>query len=160
MGRAGRSVICDLVSGGVGVVCPGVADGLAAHNHFDSTVLLTACRRAIGRDRIFLTETFRDHRIGRECLASAGSRERCQPALRKITVVFRGAGGVGVTIDANFQVGIRKQNARHPRKLLARSGLQSRLIHVEEHVGHIDDQALGAIARLQDLVQLRLQALP
>ena len=49
-----------------------------------------------------------------------------------------------------FRSGCDAEDAGDPRQLLARARLQRRLVHVEQHVGQVDDEPARGFARLED----------
>ena len=135
------------------------ADGLTTDDHLYASVLLATCCRAICRDWIFLSIAFGDDRVRRNALLQQVAPHRVSTPLREIAIVVSSPGGIGVTIDADSQIGISEQNPRDLRELFSSARLQRRLIYIEQYIRHVDDQAFGAIPGLQHLVQLHLKAL-
>ena len=82
---------------------------------------------------------------------------RFRSPLGQLQIVFIASDAVGVAFDGDLEAGIRLQDAGHARELLARAWLEIRAGGVEEHVGHVHDQAASRFARLEDDVELLLQ---
>ena len=57
-------------------------------------------------------------------------------------------------VNLQMEIGIRQNNSCDFGETLARCGAQCVFAKIKEYVGHIDDQAAGAVSRLKYLVEL------
>ena len=86
--------------------------------------------------------------------------DRLGAPFREPLVVFVRADAVGVALDLEAESRMRDEDARHPRQLLPRAGLQVRACRIEQHVGQIDDQSARCLSRFENHVQLCAKLLP
>src|SRR6266478_3914733 len=78
-------------------------------------------------------------------------------AFGELLIEIVAADAVGVTLDLEREAGMGEDDAGNFGELFAGAGLERVAAGVEEHVGHIDDEAAGGVARLQNGIQLAEQ---
>ena len=79
--------------------------------------------------------------------------------LRELLVHHVAADAVGVALDLELQAGIGLKDSGDLGEADLGVGLQRVFAGVEEHVGHVDDEAAGGLAGGQHAVQLAAQPL-
>jgi len=87
--------------------------------------------------------------------SARNSRTETGAALGKLLIEFVAADAVGVAFDLKHEAGMRKNDAGDFREFFARAGLERVPAGVEENIRHIDDEAAGGVAGLQNGIQLR-----
>src|SRR4029077_15540360 len=75
-------------------------------------------------------------------------------AFGELLIEVVAADAVGVAFDLEREAGMRKDDAGNFGELLARAGLERVAAGVEENVRHIDDEAAGGVASLQNGIEL------
>src|SRR5882762_1487394 len=132
----------------------GVADGVTVDDQLDAAVALAAFGGVIGGDGLVLAEAAGgDGRTG-DALLGKKIADGIGAAFGELLIEIVAADAVGVTLDLEREAGMRKDDAGNFGELLARAGLERVTTGVKEHVRHIDDEAAGGVAGLQDGVQL------
>src|SRR5262249_53688570 len=130
------------------------ADGLAVDNQLDAAVALAALGRVVGSDGLRLTKALCGDRRSRHAFFGEEVTDGIGTALRKLLVELVGADAIRMPLDLQRQARMGEQNAGDLGQLFARPGLQPVAAGVEEHIGHVHDEAAGGIACLYDGVEL------
>src|SRR6266853_37770 len=149
--RREELLLCRRSGGGHG----GVADGVAVDDEFDAAIALAAFGRVVGGDGLRLAEAVSgDGRRGYTLL-----REKVEngigAAFRELLIEIVAADAVGVAFDLERETGMSEDDAGNFGEFFAGTGLEGVAAGVEEHVGHVDDEAASGVAGLQNGIELR-----
>src|SRR5216683_1778655 len=144
-----------LVRTGSGGSRGGVADGVAVDHELDAAVALAAFRGLVGGDGLGFAETAGCDGRRRYALFSEKFAHGTGAALGKLLIEFVAADAVGVAFDLKHEAGMRENDAGNFREFFARAGLERVAAGVKENIRHIDDEAAGGVAGLQNGIQLR-----
>ena len=136
-----------------------VADRFTRNDHLHASILLASRSGRVACNWIVLAEALGGYIIEIYALSNQVIAHRHGTTFRKLLIVVRRTGAVGVALDLHFQIRIRKQDSRDLCQLLPSSRFEGVLVGVEQNVGHVDDEPASAVASLQDRVELLLQAL-
>jgi hypothetical protein len=121
---------------------------------------LSALRGGVASDRCCLAEALRGDYVAIDALG-VQKLLNCLRALFRQTLVELGStGAIGMTFDLHSQSRVRLQDSSDSRQAFARTGLQRVFAGVEQHIGHVDDEAAGGFAGLHYLIQLLQELLP
>src|SRR5713226_7436628 len=134
-----------------------VADGVAVDDEFDAAVALAAFGRVVGGDRLRLAEAVSGNGRRRYALFGEKVANGIGATFGELLIEVVAADAVGVALDLERETGMRENDAGNFGELFAGAGLERVAAGVEEHVGHVDDEAAGGVARLQNGIQLAEQ---
>jgi hypothetical protein len=85
----------------------------------------------------------------------------CLGALfRQALVELWSTRAISMTFDLHSESGVGLQDSSNSRQAFARTRLKRVFASVEQHIGHVDDEAAGALAGLHYLIQLLQELLP
>jgi len=85
----------------------------------------------------------------------------CLGALfRQALVELWSTRAISMTFDLHSESRVGLQDSSNSRQAFARTGLKRVFARVEQHIGHVDDEAAGAFAGLHYLIQLLQELLP
>src|SRR6267143_3114380 len=133
----------------------GVADGVTVDDQLDAAVALAAFGGVIGGDGLVLAEAAGgDGRTG-DALLGKKIADGIGAAFGELLIEIVAADAVGVALDLERETGMRKDDAGNLGELFAGAGLEGVAAGVKEHIGHVDDEAAGGVASLQNGIQLR-----
>jgi len=133
----------------------GVADGVAVDDEFDAAIALAAFGGVVGSDGLRFAEAARgDGRTG-DALLGEKIADGIGAALGELLIEIIATDAVGVAFDLEREAGMREDDAGNFGELFARAGLERVAAGVKEDIGHVDDEAAGGIAGLQNGIQLR-----
>src|SRR6185312_8213855 len=135
------------------------SDRRAVDHQLDAPVLLAAFGGVIARNRVVLAVALGRNGAAVDALRGQELADRVGPVFGELLVVIVGARAVGVAVDLDLQVGVGQQDAGNLGQLDFGSGLERGLVGLEQHVGHVHDEARGGVAGLQHRVELVEQLL-
>src|SRR5713226_463575 len=128
----------------------GAADGVTVDDELDAAVALAALRGVVRSDGLHFAEAAggdgrRSHALFGEKIADGVGA-----ALGELLIEIIAADAVGVAFDLKREARMGEHDAGNFRELFARAGLERVTACVKEDVRHVDDEAAGGIARLQN----------
>src|SRR5580704_9911389 len=132
----------------------GVADGVAVDDELDAAVALAALGGVIRGDGLHFAEAARGDIGAGHTLLGEKVADGVGAALGELLIEIIAANAVGVAFDLESEAGMGENNAGNFCELFAGAGLEGVAAGVEKNVGHVDDEAAGGIARLQNGIQL------
>ena len=125
-------------------------DGIAVDDELDAAIALAAFRRVIGRNGLSFAEAAGGDGTGGDALVNEEITDHAGAAFAELLIEVVGANGIGVAFDLHLQTGMREHDAGNFCKFFAGAGFEGVAAGVEEDVGHIDDEAAGGVAGLED----------
>src|SRR6266478_2962793 len=131
-----------------------VADGVAVDDEFDAAIALAAFWRVIGGDRLRLAETVSSDGRRRYALLGEKVANGIGATLGELLIEIVAADAVGVAFDLESEAGMREDDAGNFGEFFAGTGLEGVAAGIEEHVRHVDDEAAGRVASLQNGIEL------
>src|SRR6266436_7020526 len=137
----------------------GFSNRVAVDYEFDAAIALAAFGGVVGGHGLRLAESARGHCAGRHAFFREKIAHGIGAALRELLIKIVAADAVGVAFDLQREAFVGKENSRDFGELFAGSGLECGASGIEEDVRHIDDEAAGRVASLQNGIEL-LQELP
>src|SRR6266851_1112473 len=124
----------------------GVADGVAVDDEFDAAVALGAFGGVVGSDGLHLAEAASGDRGASDALLSEKIADGIGAAFGELLIEIVAANAVGVAFDLESEAGMREDDAGNFGEFFAGTGLERVAAGIEEHVGHVDDQAASGVA--------------
>src|SRR5258708_15595742 len=132
----------------------GVANGGAIDDELDAAVALAAFGSVIGGDGLRLAEAAGGDGGGWDALLGEKIADGVGAAFRELLIEIVAADTVRVTFDLESEAGMREDDAGHFGEVFAGAGLEGVASGVKKNVRHIDDEAAGGAAGLQNGIQL------
>jgi hypothetical protein len=132
----------------------GAADGVAVDDEFDAAVALAAFGGVVGSDWLHFAEAAGGDGGTGHALLGQEVTDGVGAAFGELLVEVIAADTVGVAFDLEREAGMREDDTGNFGELFAGAGLECVAAGVKEHIGHVDDEAAGGVARLQNGIEL------
>ena len=133
----------------------GVADGVAVDDEFDAAVALATLGSVVGSDGLRFAKAAGGDGRGGHALFGKKIADGIGAAFGELLIEIVAADAVGVAFDLERKAGMREDDAGNFGEFFACACLEGVAASVKENVGHVDDEATGGVASLQDGIQLR-----